>query len=131
MDPLTYLLLTRRFVSTRPAIVVAGLAPDAPFYLTYPAWIIRQGQLRHALRTGDWPAPPRWIATPHHAATQHASRLPGGTRHPCRDRALSETRTAKLAAAHPDRHPDPRAPSVGSTSVPMRCCSSTDAILLV
>jgi hypothetical protein len=68
VDPFTHLLLTRRFVGTRPAIIVAGLAPDTPFYLTYPAWIIGQGQLRHALCTGKWPDPPYWIATLHHAA---------------------------------------------------------------
>ncbi len=50
------------------AIIIAGLAPDVPFYLTYPAWVIRTGQLRHALITNDWSDPPTWMATTHHIA---------------------------------------------------------------
>src|SRR6266540_3884457 len=66
MDPITHLLVTRIFIGKEPQILLAGLAPDAPFYLTYPAWLVRTGQLRHALRTNDWPAPPTWMATVNH-----------------------------------------------------------------
>jgi hypothetical protein len=66
MDPLTHLLITRKFVSTEPTTMLAGLAPDLPFYLTYPAWLIYQGQWRVALRNNDWPQAPWWIYTLHH-----------------------------------------------------------------
>jgi len=68
MDPITHLLVTRTLIGSEPTVIIAGLAPDAPFYVTYPAWVIRTGQLRHALRTNDWPAPPTWMATVHHLA---------------------------------------------------------------
>lgn len=66
MDPLTHIFLTRKLISKRPLAIIAGVAPDAPFYLTYPAWVIRQGQLKHALQTNDWPDPPVWMETSHH-----------------------------------------------------------------
>ncbi len=58
MDPITHLLVTHTLIGSEPRVIVAGLAPDAPFYLTYPAWLIRTGQLRHALTTNDWPDSP-------------------------------------------------------------------------
>jgi len=45
---------------------MAGLGSDAPFYLTYPAWVVAQGKLEDALETYDWPEPPRWMETLHH-----------------------------------------------------------------
>lgn len=67
MDLLTHILLTRRFVGKAPALVIAGILPDAPFYLTYPAWVIKRRQLGHAIREATWPNPPVWMATLHHA----------------------------------------------------------------
>lgn len=66
MDPFTHLLITRKFVSPDPAVVAAGLAADIPFYLTYPAWLIRQGRLVDAFRRNNWPAAPAWMVTLHH-----------------------------------------------------------------
>lgn len=36
MDPLTHILVTRTLVGREPATQLAGIAADAPFYLTYP-----------------------------------------------------------------------------------------------
>jgi hypothetical protein len=66
MDPLTHLLITRKFVSPEPATLLAGLAPDVPFYLTYPAWVIYRGQLRVAFSNNEWPQAPQWMYTLHH-----------------------------------------------------------------
>lgn len=67
MDPLTHLLATCALVGRRPSVVAAGLAPDVPFFATYPVWLATQGRLRHALATHDWPDPPRCLATLHRA----------------------------------------------------------------
>lgn len=66
MDPFTHLLVTRTVISPEPKTILAGLAADLPFYLTYPAWLIRRGQLGVAFRTNDWPEAPRWMVTLHH-----------------------------------------------------------------
>ena len=66
MDPLTHLLITRKFVSPEPATLLAGLAPDVLFYLTYPAWVIYRGQLRVAFSNNEWPQAPQWMYTLHH-----------------------------------------------------------------
>ena len=66
MDPVTHLLVTRTFVSREPAIMAAGLTPDLPFYLTYPAWLLRQGWLIEAVRRNEWPTAPGWMYTLHH-----------------------------------------------------------------
>jgi len=58
MDPLTHIWLTRRVVGTNPTIVLAGMMADAPFYLTYPVWVVKQGQLKQALQTHEWHRPP-------------------------------------------------------------------------
>jgi hypothetical protein len=68
MDPLTHLALTRLLVGRETGMLAAGVLPDAPFYLLYPAWVLRQGELRSALRTGDWPQAPAWMQRPHHIA---------------------------------------------------------------
>ena len=44
MDSLTHLLITRKLLGTDRQLLIAGLAPDLPFYLTYPLWLIIQGQ---------------------------------------------------------------------------------------
>ena len=62
MDPLTH-----KVVDKRPSVILAGLGPDIPFYLTYPAWVIAQGKVKEALTTNEWPDPPRWMETLHHA----------------------------------------------------------------
>ena len=67
MDPLSHLIATRLLLGSRPADLVAGLAPDLPWYLLYPAWLRRSGQARRALQTGDWPMPPAWIREAHYA----------------------------------------------------------------
>jgi hypothetical protein len=51
--------------------MVDGLAEqsslvDAPFSLTYPAWLMSKRGLRHAMATKHWPDPPVWMAMLHH-----------------------------------------------------------------
>jgi hypothetical protein len=48
--------------------LIAGLAPDLPFYLTYPPWLIIGGRFNGALKTNDWPEAAAWMYTSHHAA---------------------------------------------------------------
>jgi hypothetical protein len=48
-------------------IIAAGILADAPFYLTYPAWLMSKRGLRHAMAANDWPDPPHWTITLHHA----------------------------------------------------------------
>lgn len=67
MDPLSHLLITRAIFGPSRAVLVACLAPDIPFYATYPAWLIRRGQLNGALQTNDWPVAPAWMYQLHHA----------------------------------------------------------------
>jgi hypothetical protein len=66
MDPLTHLLITRSAVGTDCQVLVAGLAADIPFYLTYPAWLIMQGRLANAFKENEWPEAPRWMQLSHH-----------------------------------------------------------------
>ncbi len=68
MDLFTHALLTRLFLGPGRSTLLAGLAPDLPWYLTYPVWVTAQGQLRQALTTSTWPDPPPWMETLHHAA---------------------------------------------------------------
>jgi len=65
MDPLSHLLATAALVGRGPAELLAGLAPDLPWYLLYPLWLHREGRLRQALRSGHWPLPPRNIQEIH------------------------------------------------------------------
>lgn len=67
MDPLTHLFITRKVFGREPVILLAGILPDAPFYLTYPGWVIQQGQLGSAWKTKEWPEPPAWMEWGHHA----------------------------------------------------------------
>jgi hypothetical protein len=67
MDILTHILLTRSLVGKQPRVLMAGVAPDAPFYLTYPAWVVARGETAHALTTNQWPDPPRWSLALHRA----------------------------------------------------------------
>ena len=66
MDILSHIIITRRFIGKETATVLAGIVPDTPFYLTYPAWLARRKQLRHSFDTNTWPPPPQWMATLHH-----------------------------------------------------------------
>lgn len=66
MDPLTHLIVTAKVFGREPIVLLAGVLPDAPFYLTYPAWVIRRGQLGLALKTQEWPDPPTWMEGGHH-----------------------------------------------------------------
>ncbi len=68
MDSLTHLLITRKLLGTDPRILIAGLAPDLPLYLTYPPWLIIRGQFIGALNTNDWPEAPAWMYTAHYVA---------------------------------------------------------------
>jgi hypothetical protein len=68
MDPITHLLVTRVFVGRKRTTLLAGIVPDAPFYLTYPWWLLGRGELRQAIRSNTWPPPPQWMLTAHHAA---------------------------------------------------------------
>jgi hypothetical protein len=54
-----------RVASVRPH-PVAGVLADAPFYLTYPAWLIAKRELRRAVAANGWPDPPGWMATLRH-----------------------------------------------------------------
>ena len=66
MDPLTHLYITRKVMNTDRTVVIAGLAADTPFYLTYPIWVMRQGQFVHAFQNNEWPQAPQWMHTLHH-----------------------------------------------------------------
>ncbi|MCB0212751.1 MAG: hypothetical protein KDJ52_25635 [Anaerolineae bacterium] len=66
IDPLTHLLITRKVIGTQPTVVIAGLAADTPFYVTYPAWVAKQGQFATAFQSNEWPEPPPWMKTLHH-----------------------------------------------------------------
>lgn len=65
MDPLTHLLTTRLLVGRSVPALVAGLVPDLPFYLSYPAWVAKHGLLRTAAQTNQWPEAPAWMLVPH------------------------------------------------------------------
>jgi len=67
MDPLTHILVTRKFISKDIGIIGLGLAPDLPFYLTYPGWLVARREAGQALRTGNWPDPPKRMGSAHHA----------------------------------------------------------------
>jgi hypothetical protein len=55
MDPITHLIATRKLISSDRKVMVAGLAADAPFYLTYPLWLIGRGEMGAALKENEWP----------------------------------------------------------------------------
>ena len=66
MDLITHIVITRKLVGRSARVVAAGVLADAPFYLTYPAWLIAKRQLRPAVAANQWPDPPEWMATLHH-----------------------------------------------------------------
>ena len=67
MDLITHVLVTRKFIGKENSTVVAGVVADAPFYLTYPPYVVLQKKVKYALTTGDWPVAPKWMETAHHA----------------------------------------------------------------
>ena len=68
MDPLTHVLVPRVCIGRRPMTLLVGVAADAPFYLTYPSWLLARGELRRSFASNTWLSPPRWMLTAHHAA---------------------------------------------------------------
>ncbi|HEX9371180.1 MAG TPA: hypothetical protein VF897_09245 [Roseiflexaceae bacterium] len=67
MDLITHIVITRKLVGRSARVVAAGVLADAPFYLTYPTWLIARGKLAQAVVANEWPDPPGWMATLHHA----------------------------------------------------------------
>ena len=67
MDPLTHLLTTRLLIGREAATLLAGIAPDLPFYSTYPLWALRHRHVRAVLDGDAWPAPPLWMVRLHRA----------------------------------------------------------------
>ena len=67
MDLLTHIVITRKVVDRSAWIIAAGVLADTPFYLTYPAWLMSKRDFRRAVATNNWPDPPLWMATLHHA----------------------------------------------------------------
>lgn len=67
MDPITHIVITRTLVGRSARVVAAGMLADAPFYLTYPVWLIAKGELRRVVAANEWPSPPGWMATLHYA----------------------------------------------------------------
>lgn len=68
MDPLSHSLITRIAFGRDTGALVAGLAPDAPFYATYPLWVVSQGRFWRSFEEGAWPDAPAWMYPLHHAA---------------------------------------------------------------
>lgn len=67
LDPLTHALLARRLVGKQRRVIACGLAPDAPFYLVYPAYVIARHSMARALTNNAWPEPSRWLLRLHYA----------------------------------------------------------------
>jgi hypothetical protein len=65
VDPVTHTVVTRLCVGRSPGILLAGVVADAPFYLTYPVWLLRRRGVITSLTTNEWPAPPRWMVILH------------------------------------------------------------------
>jgi hypothetical protein len=61
-------VITRIAVGSDRPCLVASLAPDAPFYLSYPPWLLLHGVLRDSLTNNTWPQAPEWMYLLHHAA---------------------------------------------------------------
>ena len=61
MDTISHLAITAAMVGRKPKTLLAGLGPDLPWYLCYPLWMLHKRGIHAALRSGDWPLPPRWL----------------------------------------------------------------------
>ena len=66
MDPITHILITRKFVGKEPGHLLGGIVADIPFYSLYPQWLLRHGDLKYSLQNDDWPEPPAWYKQTHH-----------------------------------------------------------------
>ena len=66
MDPVTHLLATATLVGRGRVELSAGVLPDLPWYLLYPAWLLYQSKSR-AERATVWPMPPDRIRMAHYA----------------------------------------------------------------
>ena len=68
MDPVSHIVCTAQALGRQPRTLIAGVAPDLPWYLLYPAWLLTHPAARRAARAGTWPLPPRGIRQAHYAA---------------------------------------------------------------
>ncbi|MFO7917372.1 MAG: hypothetical protein R6V13_04780 [Anaerolineae bacterium] len=68
MDPVSHLLTTAGLLDREPATLLGAVAPDLPWYLLYPAWLISRSELAPVLCSGEWPLPPRWMREVHYAS---------------------------------------------------------------
>lgn len=66
MDPLTHGIVTRKVVGKDRSTLLAGIAADLPFFLTYPVWLLSRRKVIQSLRKNEWPQAPRWMYTPHY-----------------------------------------------------------------
>ena len=53
MDIFTHLIVTRKLIGKDAGIAIASVAPDLPFYLTYPDWLISQGKAREGFTMNE------------------------------------------------------------------------------
>ncbi len=67
MEPLSLLVTTRLLIGRDRRTLLSGIAPDLPFYSTYPLWALRGGHVRAVLDGEAWPAPPLWMVQLHRA----------------------------------------------------------------
>lgn len=68
MDPISHTVVTAVLLDRRAKTLLVALSPDLPWYLLYPVWLLAKSSARSALRSGDWPMPPRWLQEIHYAA---------------------------------------------------------------
>lgn len=66
MDLITHGVLTYKLVGKDKQTILAGIGPDAGWYLTYPVWLIFRKELKSAIATASWPVPPRWMVILHY-----------------------------------------------------------------
>ena len=67
MDPVSPVVIAALLLDAEPRTLLASLGPDTPWYLLYPLWLSSRRGFRSALRTGEWPLPPRWLREIHYA----------------------------------------------------------------
>jgi len=61
-------MVTALLAGRRRRDLLAGLAPDLPWYALYPPWLLNRRGLGPALHSGEWPMPPGWIREAHYAS---------------------------------------------------------------
>jgi hypothetical protein len=67
MDPLSHLIFTGLLLGRKPGLLLAGVAPDLPFYLLYPAWLLKHKKQAHAGHE-DLPLPSTAVQRLHYAS---------------------------------------------------------------